>query len=321
MRIGFIGTGGIANHHMKALAKIGVEFAGMTDVDPARAQEAANAYGGRAYADHREMLEKESLDAVFVCVPPFAHTGQELDCIAAGTALFVEKPVSLDLEYARRVEAALEEKGLVSAVGYHWRHMESVREGRRLLADAPIGLMMGYWVGGMPGVWWWRRRDKSGGQLVEQTTHIVDLARYFGGEVESVCGAASSRILTESVEDFDIDEASAAVLRFESGAVATIHSACLTPMWVGLDVVAESVALEIRGNWLKVRRPGQETETVEGQNDPTVDEDRAFLEAVKAKNPAGVASSYSDAVRTLAVTMAMERSFREGRPVALREMM
>jgi predicted dehydrogenase len=44
------------------------------------------------------------------------------------------------------------------------------------------GGIPGYWVGGMPGVWWWRRRDTSGGQAVEQTIHLFDLARYLFGE-------------------------------------------------------------------------------------------------------------------------------------------
>ena len=60
------------------------------------------------------------------------------------------------------------------------------------MQDQTIGMALGRWMGGMPGVAWWRRQEGSGGQFVEQTTHIVDLLRYCAGEVTEVYAAAAS---------------------------------------------------------------------------------------------------------------------------------
>ncbi|MEM2186645.1 MAG: Gfo/Idh/MocA family oxidoreductase, partial [Thermofilaceae archaeon] len=70
LRIGFIGSGGIAAAHASRLARMeDVELTAFSDVDLGRARMLAERYGGRAYADWREMLEREKLDAVFICLP------------------------------------------------------------------------------------------------------------------------------------------------------------------------------------------------------------------------------------------------------------
>ena len=79
MRIGFVGTGGIANYHLEHLVKIKeAEIVALCDVAEERAKGAAKKYGGTAYSDYKKMLDKEKLDALYICVPPFAHQSQEL---------------------------------------------------------------------------------------------------------------------------------------------------------------------------------------------------------------------------------------------------
>ena len=100
VRVGFVGTGGIATEfHLPALKEIeGVEITALCDVAKERAEEAATAFGGRVYGDHRRMLDEEDLDALFVCLPPFAHTDAELIAAQKKIHLFVEKPIALDME-------------------------------------------------------------------------------------------------------------------------------------------------------------------------------------------------------------------------------
>ena len=85
VRIGFIGTGGIAQMHMRNLQRISdAQVVGMFDVAPDRAQAAAAMFAGcRAYDSYQALLDQAALDAVYVCVPPFAHDRQELDAAAA----------------------------------------------------------------------------------------------------------------------------------------------------------------------------------------------------------------------------------------------
>ncbi|RKY60938.1 MAG: gfo/Idh/MocA family oxidoreductase, partial [Candidatus Latescibacterota bacterium] len=175
VRVGFIGVGGIARHHLGKLAGMeDVEFVAFCDVDEERAKWAASQYGGKAYTDYKEMYEREDLDAVFICLPPFAHTDQELLAAERGIALFVEKPLGLSAEKAEEVASVVRERGVISSVGYHFRYMEATDRAREFMEGREVGFALGYWIGGMPGVSWWRRMEGSGGQVVEQTTHIFD---------------------------------------------------------------------------------------------------------------------------------------------------
>jgi len=74
VRMGFIGTGGIAQGHMDRISAIeGVEMVAFCDVQMDRAQAAADKFGGAAYDSFERMLNTEDLTAVFVGTPPFAH--------------------------------------------------------------------------------------------------------------------------------------------------------------------------------------------------------------------------------------------------------
>lgn len=93
VRVAFIGSGGIARLHMDILSRMeDVQLACFCDVDGQKAWAAAVEYGGKAYTDYQEMLEKEDLQAVYICLPPFAHSTQELDAAEKGIALFIESP-------------------------------------------------------------------------------------------------------------------------------------------------------------------------------------------------------------------------------------
>ena len=88
VRMGFIGTGGIAQGHMDRLAAIdGVEMVSFCDVEMDRAQAAAEKFSGSAYDSFEKMLDGEDLSAVFIGTPPFAHGDIELACCEKGLSV------------------------------------------------------------------------------------------------------------------------------------------------------------------------------------------------------------------------------------------
>ena len=318
IKIGFVGTGGIANHHLRTLAQLDeAELVAFCDVVEEKALAAAGEYGGRAYSHYEALYDSEALDAVYICLPPFAHAQPELAAIERGLPIFVEKPVATSLEQARAVEAAIRRQNLISAVGYHWRYMDTTARAIARLGDEPVGFALGAWTGGMPGVPWWRVLAESGGQIVEQTTHIFDLARYLLGEVESVHAMARTGLM-EDVPSYDVHDASVTNLRFHSGAVASITSACMLSAGghVGLDIYQKNQVLRLASGALTIDRPSGR-EVVELGNNPTQAEDRAFLQAVQTGDAAGIRCDYAEAVKTLAVTLAATQSAIEGRVLSL----
>ncbi|HIE51884.1 MAG TPA: Gfo/Idh/MocA family oxidoreductase [Armatimonadetes bacterium] len=319
VRIGFIGTGGIARAHQRCLSQIAaVQMVAFCDVVEERARKAAEEHGGRAYTDFHRMLETEELDAVYICLPPFAHGQPELAAVEQGLALFIEKPVAIDLETACQIQEAIEQTGVICSVGYHWRYFDTTDRARELLADRTIAMTLGYWMGGMPGVPWWRVLAQSGGQMVEQTTHIVDLGRYLAGEVTEVYAAYATRRLHE-VPNFEVSDVGVATLKYRSGAVGMVSNTCSLNgigYTVGLHVVADGFVVEINGGRLRVIRKG-DGEEKEPQENPKLREDRVFVEAIQKGDPSAIRSSYADAVKTLAVTLAANESAQTGRPVTL----
>ncbi|MBC7287653.1 MAG: Gfo/Idh/MocA family oxidoreductase [Armatimonadetes bacterium] len=320
VRIGFVGCGGIARHHMRTLAKIeDAQMVAFYDVDAERARSAAGEFGGTAYENLDIMLDDAGCQACFICVPPFAHGDLEMAVIERGIALFIEKPVAIDMAVARQIEKAIAERGLVNSVGYHWRYMAATEKAQELLAGKTVASVLGYWMGGLPGVWWWRKMETSGGQLVEQTTHIVDLARLFAGEVKSVAAAYALRCLHD-VEELNVPDVGTVTVNFETGAVGQITNCCHLNFGfrVGIDVIACDIAVRIDPGSLRVQT-AEGTQDIEASNDPTLAEDTAFLRAVETGDMSGIRSPYSDAVKTLAVTLAANLSAREGRVVEVAE--
>jgi predicted dehydrogenase len=187
VRIGMVGAGAVAARHVRTLlAMDGVEVAAVADPALERAKELAAEAGAAAYPNHMELLAAELLDAVYICVPPFAHGAPELAVIDAGLPMFVEKPVAIDQETAAEIAARLAGQPLLTCTGYHWRWLDIFDRAAELLADRPARLVQCSWLDKVPPPPWWLRRDGSGGQTIEQTTHVLDTARGLAGEVTEV---------------------------------------------------------------------------------------------------------------------------------------
>ena len=197
-RIGFVGTGGVATRHAQVLSGFeDVSLVAATDVDHARA-EAFGTQFGTAAVDGVGALLALGLDAVYVCVPPFAHhpaeTSAEVQVADAGVAVFVEKPLATDLATAEAIAARLRRAGVLTRVGHHWRCAEPVARARELLAHRTVRLVSGTWWDKVPPVSWWLHQARSGGPVVEQAIHLLDLARVLVGEVEVVQASASGTV-------------------------------------------------------------------------------------------------------------------------------
>jgi predicted dehydrogenase len=199
VRIGMVGAGAVAARHVRTLlAMDGVELAAVADPALERAKELAAEAGASAYPNHMELLAAERLDAVYICVPPFAHGDPELAVIDAGLPMFVEKPVAIDRETAAEIAARLAGGPLVTCTGYHWRWLDIFDRAAELLADRPARLVQCSWLDKVPPPPWWLRRDGSGGQTIEQTTHVLDTARGLAGEVTEVHAFGARAANTEA---------------------------------------------------------------------------------------------------------------------------
>jgi myo-inositol 2-dehydrogenase / D-chiro-inositol 1-dehydrogenase len=323
VRIGMVGAGAVAARHVRTLlAMDGVEVAGVADPALERARELAGSAGSAAYPNHMELLDAERLDAVYICVPPFAHGAPELAVIDAGLPMFVEKPVAIDQETAATVAARLAERPVLTCTGYHWRWLDIFDRAAELLADRPPRLVQCSWLDKVPPPAWWLRRDGSGGQVIEQTTHVLDTARGLAGEVTEVhaLGTGGAAASTEAaLPAADIHDVSVATLRFASGAVGTVASTCLLPRLhrAGVEVVGDGLSLELSETELVVEVDGERSAwTAAADARPRPDAD--FIAAVRG-GPDGIRVPWPEAYRTHLLACAITRSAEEGRPLQVPE--
>ena len=323
VKVGFVGTGGISRAHQKHLKKMDdVEVVAMCDLVEEKVKEEAEKWNAQVFTDHRAMLNEVELDAVYVCIPPFAHEDQEILAAEKGIALFVEKPLSVTMSKAREVDAAIRESGVVSCVGFQGRYLDVIAKAKELLADRPVGLAMGYWMGGIAGVPWWKSKEMSGGQAVTTTIHVTDTARYLFGEVKSVYAGGRTGLMTE-VENYNIEDASAATLIFENGILATIFSTCFMtegPGKGGIDIFTKDMTIEYRERKSITVITEDGTELTQVENDYFQDLDNAFIDAVRRKDESALKSTYADAVKTQEVVMAVNQSLETGEVVQISDM-
>ncbi|MBE1609161.1 Gfo/Idh/MocA family protein [Actinopolymorpha pittospori] len=346
VRIGFIGVGSIAASHLADLVRIPeAEVVALSDVSPeciefarrkvneASVRERGSAgpasehrpLEAAAYTDYRLMLRNERLDAVYLCLPPFAHGDPEEAVVEAGLPMLVEKPVSLDLRTSAHILKLVRAKNLTVATGYQTRYAGYVERARHLIADRTIGMALATRFGRTPDTSWYHRQDQSGGQMIEMATHQVDLLRYLVGEVESVYAAAGTRINNKAQPDYDIFDVNCTTMRFDSGAVANLAVNFVAQLGdpmsgAAVHIFCDGLTVSLGGAGLRATS-AEGVEEVASEESPMALEDQAFVRAVAEDRRDLIKSDYESGVRTLAVTIANDRSARTGQSVSVSDLL
>lgn len=319
-KVGIIGCGGIGGYHLSSLKRMeDVKICAACDVDENRAKHVAEKYEATPYTSYYDMFEKEQLDAVFIGVPPYAHTDIELVSCQAKVPFFVQKPVALTLDRLTEVAEAVEATGLITACGFQDRYLDVVDGVKDYIADKQVGQFTGTWMGGIPGVFWWRVKALSGGQMIEQTVHIFDMARYLFGEVESIV-AFGGKGIVKGWPNYDVEDFSTALLKFKSGVVGTIHSACYLEGHgkAGMEVITDKGRVDYHLRSKSVYyTPGKEAVEQPHANNNDFECIRTFIEAVQTKDASKIRSPYSDGAKSCALVIAGDMSMTSGQMITL----
>ena len=328
LQVGILGAGGMGYQHGQRLVKErGVSLAAICALEGAEAL-SQRLTGGRAavYTDFDQMLKEQAPDALYVCIPPGAHVGQEEKAARKGIHLFLEKPIAVEPGRAASIVRAIEKAGVVSQVGYMSRYGAAVRKLKKMIEDGSAGrptLFQGrYFCNALHGPWW-RDKAQAGGQVLEQVIHTYDVALHLFGDVASVCGLAAN-LCHGDVEGYTVEDTSVAAMRFKNGALGSIvGSNCAVPgEWTGsYRVVCEKVTVLFRSpneaefihtGGRKVRR-----ETVAKESDNLLAETRDFLRAVRAKGQ--TLAPAREGLRGVKLTSAVLASAAQGgKPVRIR---
>jgi predicted dehydrogenase len=317
-RITLVGAGAVARRHVNVLTSLpDVSIASVADPSDAAAETLARHCDADPFRDFEEALDRAKPDAVYICVPPFAHGEPEKAVLARGLPMFVEKPLAVDMPTALDIAARVEDTGVVTGTGYHWRCLDTVAEAQELLQERAPLLACGYWLDKRPTVPWWAHADRSGGQVVEQLTHVIDLARVLLGDAVDVyaAGARHPTPAASTTDHGDVEDATAATVRFASGTVATLAATSLLDMKhkASLHTFSRGLVVELSEDGIVVSSGGERHHRRPAE-DPRLTVDREFIEAVRGEREA-TRAPYTEIIRSHELGCAVAESARTGRPV------
>ncbi|MFC1451883.1 Gfo/Idh/MocA family protein [Verrucomicrobiota bacterium] len=310
IRAAFIGTGGISGAHLRYLAqRDDVEISALCDVDPEHLQGKRAEFGGRPFADFNEMLDTARPDAVWLCTPPLVRRAPLLACAERGIPVFCEKPVERGVEEAERIAAELGDHGRRVQVGYVFRSMPVVQQLRKAMADDKIGAVQSFYGcdfslrRSAPS--WFYEKELSGGGLVDQATHNLDLLRMLLGEVREVRGLVSNPIEPQH-DGYTVDEVIGLSLLFENGTVGGHLHTWISDGWRNemlLSGEKRSYRLSLGRGTLAVEDGGEASTFEQDQGRMFEHQNARFLELVASGDASLNPCPYPDGVETLRLTL------------------
>lgn len=247
--IGMLGYAFMGKAHTNALKKIPYmmypppavpELVAICGRNEDAVAEAARRYGYRKYyTDWRQMLEDDEVQVLDNGAPNNMHHDPAIVAAQAGKHVICEKPLGRTPEESKAMLEAVQKAGVKHMVAFNYRFVPAIRLARDLIASGKLGRIYHYravylqeWIMphyNMPMIWRLKRETAGSGALGDLGTHIIDLARYLVGEIDSVAAMTRTFIKERpnpdgSMGTVDVDDAFAAAISFENGALGTLET-------------------------------------------------------------------------------------------------
>jgi predicted dehydrogenase len=347
--VGLVSLGWMGRLHSRAYRAVAehypelpvrAELVSAADTDAGARHHAETVLGyRRTTGDYREVIADPEVDVVSICAPNFLHHEVALAAAAAGKPFWIEKPMGRSAAESSEIARAASDAGVVTSVGFNYRHAPAVARARELVRSGALGtvtnvrvsLLADYSADPLGALTWRFQRDRAGsGVLGDLLSHGADLAQFVVGRIDSVTGLTETFIrerplpgsgsaghfskgaeggATGAVENEDY----AAVLgRFDSGAVVVLESSR-----VAIGPRAE-YALEVYGTKGSLRWDFQRLNELQVADDTTgyrtVMAQPGFGDFARFQPGAGTSMGFDD-LKTIEAQLFL-RSVDEGRQVA-----
>jgi myo-inositol 2-dehydrogenase/D-chiro-inositol 1-dehydrogenase len=322
VRVGIYGTGTWAsNSHIPNLVKLpNAEIVAVADINPENLRTTAEKFPiGQTYQDPHEMLEKENLDALYSIVPAFARTDVEATAAVQGIHLFSEKPQALEMAVARRIDAAIQQSGVISTVCFRERYRPIFKEARRFLSDKKVVHLRFQSTRGLPGPrpegpGWSNKMEMGGSSFFDWGPHAVDYSRYISGQNVVTAQAFFNHPDTQQYSqplscsfNFSLSNGATLLMTFLACTPAAPSEPYFTAFYEGgYLAIYQYDRIEVNG----------ELHYKAEEFNPWFEQDRVFIEAVQTGNRDLLSNDYHDGLYSLGPVLAgWESAKRGGDPI------
>lgn len=206
----------------------------------AAVQEAAKRYGyQRYYTDWKALIKDDDIQLFDNGGPNDAHAAPSIAAAKAGKHILCEKPLGRNPSESKKMRDAVMSAGVKNMVAFNYRFVPAIRQIRKLVDSGALGRIYHFravylqeWIMphyGTPIIWRLQKDQAGSGALGDLGTHIIDLARYLVGDIASVQAMTKTFIperpdANGNLIKVDVDDAFAAVVEFENGALGTLEA-------------------------------------------------------------------------------------------------
>jgi predicted dehydrogenase len=237
VKVGLIGTGGFAQVHVQRLSEVPeAAITALVDPDSQRIASIKQSFpqlaGCRAYADYRDMLKTEELDAVMICSPHNVHCEQIVAALRAGLHVLTEKPMVCTIADAHLVIAEERKARKMVAIGYQ-RHTQGeflflrncIQSGCAGQVQFVSAFQGQNWMKDCAGLWRQVRAVSCGGQLNDSGSHLIDIILWATG----LRATRVSAVICNFDKEVDIN--SSLAIEFANGALGSLSVVGNCPIW------------------------------------------------------------------------------------------
>ena len=225
--VGIVGCGLIGQKRAKALGESG-QLVACADLNVARAESLARINSAKVFLDWRELVGSPTLDVVIVSTLHDSLAEITLAAVEAGKHVLVEKPAARSAAEIEPVIEAAAKRGVKVHVGFNHRYHRSLRKAKELVDSGVLGDLMfvraRYGHGARIGYdkeWRANPALSGGGELIDQGPHLIDLTRWFLGEITEIQGFAHTYFW-----DMPVDDNGFMLLKTATKQVAFLHASC-----------------------------------------------------------------------------------------------
>ena len=225
LRVGIVGCGCIFTMHATSANYLpNSTIVGVCDIKKDRADKAAKKYNCKAYYDYKDLIKKENIDVVHVCIPHYLHPVVSKYAIEQGVHVLCEKPMSIKMEDALENVALAEKNNVKYGIIFQCRYNDSAQLVKKQLESGALGKIISarvvltwckpdsyYSLSDWKGTW-----DKEGGGVViDQAIHSLDLANWFiNDEIESV----QAHLTNRGHSIMEVDDSAEGFIKYKNGA-------------------------------------------------------------------------------------------------------
>lgn len=217
LKIGIIGLGGVSSRHIREIQACDKgEIRAICDINPdtlKKIGDKLNIPESHRFTNYKDLIACDDVEAVEICTPNYLHIPMAMDVVAAGKALEVEKPLSVDYAGIDGLLEAIDAAGIVNMTCFSYRFMPAVRYAKHLIEEGKLGKIINVDVAYLKssGFWAGRRLDwrfvkeyAGCGVIGDLGVHLIDMTRYLVGDFKTVY--ASTEIIVKQRQKLDSDE-------------------------------------------------------------------------------------------------------------------